>query len=93
MRSVTEQYILIIDMESTRVHLQPTLALSNTEAEYVAANESGKTTLSLIQIRNIFNPYCDPMACVPIHSVEPTPLEMTQDTTGNKRKFDTQLIH
>ena len=91
-RSVTGQCFLMNNsIVSWRAHLQPTVALSSTEAEYMAANDSGRTALSLVQVRNIFN--CDPVACIAIQSVEPTPLMMTHVTTGNKRTLNHQLIH
>jgi hypothetical protein len=92
LRSITGQCFLMNNsIVSWRAHLQPTVALSSTEAEYMAANESGRTALSLVQIRNIFN--SDPVECIHVHSVEPTPLKITQEHVGTKRKLDSQLIH
>jgi hypothetical protein len=76
---------------SWRAHLQPTVALSSTEAEYMAANDSGRTALSLVQIRNIFN--CDPVQCIHLLSTEPTPLKIGHKTVGTKRTLEPQLIH
>jgi hypothetical protein len=91
LRSVTGQCFLMNNsIVSWRAHLQPTVALSSTEAEYMAANDSGRTALSLVQIRNIFN--CDPVECVRIHSIEPVPLKITYDIVGAKRKLNPQLI-
>jgi hypothetical protein len=92
LRSITGQcFLMNHSIISWRAHLQPTVALSSTEAEYMAANDSGRTALSLVQIRNIFN--CDPVQCIHLLSTEPIPLRMDSKTIGTKRKLDPQLIH
>jgi hypothetical protein len=50
-------------------HLQPTIALSTTEAEYMAANMAGREALWLVQARNIYGR--NPTECIGIDSSEP----------------------
>jgi hypothetical protein len=92
LRSVTGQCFLHNkSVISWRSHLQDTVALSTTESEYMAANDSGKTALSLVQIRNIFNG--DPTERISIYSVEPIPLKLIDNPSGSKRKLHAQIIH
>jgi hypothetical protein len=51
-------------------HLQPTVALSTTEAEYMAANMAGREALWLVQARNVYGK--DPTELIHLSSSHPT---------------------
>jgi hypothetical protein len=50
-------------------HLQPTIALSTTEAEYMAANMAGREAIWLVQARNIYGG--DPTELINLQSSQP----------------------
>jgi hypothetical protein len=66
--------------------LQDTVAVSTTEAEYMAANAAGRTSLWLTQLRNLFN--VDPSEKIHILSAEPL---VRQKFGQTNRKTDTTL--